>query len=104
MSVQEKNGQIQFLHTLNAGPANRSYGIHVAKLAGLPASVTLRAQSLLKNFEGTGGQQLTLGEIASAAPEATHPLIEQFKNLNLSQMTPLEALNKLFEWQREVSS
>jgi DNA mismatch repair protein MutS len=103
MSVQEKGGQIQFLHTLTSGPANRSYGIHVAKLAGLPASVTLRAQALLKAFEGADGRQMSLGDLSSPA-EAGHPMLEEFKTLNLSQMTPLEALNKLFEWQREVSS
>jgi DNA mismatch repair protein MutS len=105
MSVQEKNGQIQFLHTLTPGPANRSYGIHVAKLAGLPGSVTLRAQALLKAFEGSDGRQMSLGDLSMPVEaDAPHPLLEEFKKLNLSQMTPLEALNKLFEWQREVSS
>jgi len=110
MSVQDKGGQIQFLHTLQPGPANRSYGIHVAKLAGLPASVTLRAQSLLKNFETTGqaGSQLSLMDNSvSGIPLAASGIqnfVEEFKQTDLSQMTPLEALNKLFEWQREVSS
>lgn len=106
MTVQEKGGEIQFLHTLKEGAANRSYGIHVAKLAGLPSSVTLRAQALLKNFEGginREGQQLTLGE--TLPPEPVSPAwLEEFRNLNLSRMTPIEALNKLVEWQREVSS
>ncbi len=112
MTVQEKGGDIQFLHTLKEGPANRSYGIHVAKLAGLPAKVTLRAQTLLKNLEGPGGgarhgQQLSLGETWTPEPEAASsipPWFEEFKTLNLSHMTPIEALNKLMEWQREVSS
>ncbi len=109
MSVVEKGGHIEFLHSLNQGPANRSYGIHVAKLAGLPAKVTQRAQSILKGFEGEGGAQLSLGEIrmASAEAEPAAPLpewIEEVKTLNLSRMTPLEALNKLYEWQRETSS
>lgn len=112
MTVQERGGEIQFLHTLKEGAANRSYGIHVAKLAGLPAKVTLRAQSLLKNLEGVGGgtrqgQQLNLGEAwmeTSEVPDSAPAWLEEFKNLNLSQMTPIEALNKLVEWQREVSS
>lgn len=111
MSVQEKGGHIEFLHSLNTGPANRSYGIHVAKLAGLPAKVTSRAASILKGFEGTGGaHQLSLGELhAPVEPYAAEPAplpawIEEVKNLNLSRMTPLEALNKLSEWQRETSS
>lgn len=51
MSVQEKNGEIRFLHTLTQGPALKSYGIHVAELAGLPASLTKRARQLLKEKE-----------------------------------------------------
>lgn len=108
MSVQEKGGHIEFLHSLNQGPANRSYGIHVAKLAGLPSKVTQRAQSILKGFEGTGGAQLSLGELMPGSDtEVTAELpawIEEVKNLNLSSMTPLEALNKLSQWQRETSS
>lgn len=111
MSVQEKGGVIQFLHTLQKGPANRSYGIHVAKLAGLPAQVTSRAQNILSGFESQkgGGVQLSFADVtaAAAAPEVSPEppkWIEEVKALNLSRMTPLEALNKLFEWQREVSS
>src|SRR6185312_9449657 len=55
MSVVEKGGQIQFLHTLQNGPANRSYGIHVAKLAGIPTAVTTRAQQILGGFENRTG-------------------------------------------------
>jgi DNA mismatch repair protein MutS len=51
MSVIEKNGEIQFLHTLTTGPATKSYGVQVGKLAGLPEAVTKRAQSLLKERE-----------------------------------------------------
>ncbi len=113
MSVQERGGQIQFLHTLQKGAANRSYGIHVARLAGLPSKVTLRAQSILSSFEGRGGDggtQLSFTDPVAEpmfAPQlsSTSSLwVEEVKGLNLSQMTPLEALNKLFEWQREVSS
>ncbi|HMN68182.1 MAG TPA: DNA mismatch repair protein MutS [Bdellovibrionales bacterium] len=97
MSVQEKNGQIQFLHSLVKGPANRSYGIHVAKLAGLPGSVTQRAQTILKGFEGQTGVQLSFADMTSAPPA----WIEEVRKLDLSGMTPLEALNKLHSWQRE---
>jgi DNA mismatch repair protein MutS len=51
MSIVEKSGDIHFLHTLVAGPANKSYGIQVARLAGLPKEVTQRAQGLLKRIE-----------------------------------------------------
>ncbi len=109
MTVQEKGGQIQFLHTLKAGPANRSYGIHVAKLAGLPPAVTSRAQAILTGFESQGGQpqQLSFADAAATTPQPQPEIpawLNEVKALNLSRMTPLEALNKLFEWQREVSS
>jgi DNA mismatch repair protein MutS len=102
MSVQERGGEIQFLHSLQKGPANRSYGIHVAKLAGIPAGITSRAQKLLDGFEGQGGKQLSLTE--TVQEPVAPPWLEEFKNANLSHMTPLEALNKLCQWQREVSS
>jgi DNA mismatch repair protein MutS len=117
MTVRESGGNIRFLHTLKMGPANRSYGIHVAKIAGIPASVTTRAESLLGNFEGKDGGQLALfaqysepngggamelEPTASLKPPPT--FLEDLKKLDLGQLTPIEALNKLFEWQREVSS
>lgn len=115
MSVAEKGGDIEFLHTLKEGPANRSYGIHVARLAGIPSTVTSRAQSLLRSFEAgasTSGQMSFSDLLLARAEEErlSEPLaqvpawVTEVKSLNLTQMTPLEALNKLFEWQREVSS
>jgi DNA mismatch repair protein MutS len=105
MSVQEKGGQIQFLHTLRMGAANRSYGIHVARLAGLPAKVTSRAQQILSGFENpAGGTQLSFTDSPTCEIAAPPAWIEEIKALNLSQMTPLDALNKLFEWQRNVDS
>ena len=102
MSIQEQGGEIQFLHTLKKGPANRSYGIHVAKLAGLPKTITARAQTLLRNFEAAPvRQQLSFGELL---PKEPSKWLEEVKELNLSQMTPLEALTKLYSWQREASS
>ncbi len=107
MSVLEKGQQIHFQHTLRPGPANRSYGIHVAKLAGLPSAVTTRAQQILHGFEGQGGAQLsfaTAAAPASAEPTVVPAWLEEVKGLDLSHMTPLEALNKLSQWQREASS
>lgn len=119
MSVHEKGGEILFLHTLQEGPASGSYGIHVAKLAGLPDKVTARAQNILSGFEGHAGVQLSLVDLtaeaveapqamvaSSAPPQAAAPsaIVEEVKSLDLSRMTPLDALNKLAEWQREVFS
>lgn len=118
MSVQDEGGRIQFLHSLASGPANRSYGIHVARLAGLPGRVTQRAQSILRRLESPAGDsagspQLSFADMLEAPPlevgntpavAATPKWVDDFSRLDLSRMTPLEALNKLFEWQREASS
>ena len=56
MDIKEKNGEIRFLYTLSKGPANKSYGIQVARLAGLPPSVIRRAERLLQKYESTGKQ------------------------------------------------
>lgn len=108
MTVQEKGGQIQFLHTLQKGAANRSYGIHVARLAGLPAKVTARAQQILSGFENSaGGKQMSLMDLPLPEPEVLEvpapAWVEEVKTLNLGQMTPLEALNKLYQWQKDLS-
>ncbi len=53
MAIEEINGEIEFLHLLKQGPANRSYGVHVAKLAGMPETITVRASQLLKQLESS---------------------------------------------------
>lgn len=113
MAVQEKGGDIKFLHSLKAGPANRSYGIQVARLAGVPDSVTKRASELLQGLEAQPSSQMSLMEVlppdsrtdshaGSSIPVAS-PLVEELADLNLTQLTPLQALNKLYEWQQKLS-
>jgi DNA mismatch repair protein MutS len=108
MSVQDGGPDgIQFLHTLQPGPANRSYGIHVAELAGLPKSVTARAGKILSKLETVGTpatsnetSQLTFGDLI--VPSEPPRWVGEFKKMNLSAMTPLEALNKLHQLQAEI--
>ncbi len=117
MRIHEKNGDVTFLHQLTAGPANKSYGIHVAKLAGLPSSVTVRAAGVLKKLEA-GAQfdspQLSLIEaLTPAQAEAENALTQSklavfevasdIKGLELSSMTPLEALNRIAKWQQSLT-
>ena len=105
MKVAEKNGQIDFLHTLTAGPAQKSYGIHVARLAGVPTQVTRRAAEILQQHELSSSSinsssQLSLLEIQEDEPRVTaHPVLEELKNLQVPAITPLQALQKLAEWQ-----
>ncbi len=107
MSVSERRGEIGFLYTLKEGPANRSYGIHVARLAEVPSAMNLHAEKLLKAFEdrGPNSQQLTLTPIApSGEPTpAPDPLLEEIRNVNVSSMAQLDALNMINKWQRKLT-
>lgn len=114
MAIQESKGLLQFLYILKKGPASKSYGIHVAQLAGLPASVVQRAAVLLESFEtvqpSTAKQTLIsplpqqqLSFLAPVDP-VIDPLIEQLAELELNQMTPLEALIWLSQKQRELKA
>ncbi|MEK7783383.1 MAG: DNA mismatch repair protein MutS, partial [Candidatus Binatota bacterium] len=112
-AVKEWKGEVIFLRTLVEGAASRSYGIHVAQLAGLPASVVHRAKEILKNLEGEelderGRPRLARGhrggdpaQIPLFSP-ANHRLGEELKKLDVSVLTPLEALNLLHRLVEEV--
>lgn len=108
MAIRETGKQIEFLHSLQDGPANRSYGIHVAELAGLPRNVLARAAELLNTFESESQgaplqQQLRL---CVEEPKGDARLAEFQRKLQAIQtesMTPLEALNTLSQWQQDLS-
>ncbi len=91
MRIAEKNGHIEFLHTLAEGAAQKSYGLHVAKLAGVPTSVIARAQTLLKSFESQP-QQLSLLE--TMQDQSLNDLKNKVLSLDLNQTTPMDALLK----------
>ncbi len=107
VGVAEDGDEVIFLHKIVPGGADRSYGIHVAQLAGLPKTVIHRAEEILKELERDSHRApirpKRIAEIRQLAlfPE-TSPIIEELKKLDLESMTPLEALNKLYELQREV--
>jgi DNA mismatch repair protein MutS len=113
VAVREWGDSIVFLRRIQAGATDRSYGIHVARLAGVPEAVVERARAILKGLEGdrddtvdriTFGdapaprlQDVQLGLFAPAPPD---PVLEELASLDLDAMTPLEALAKLAEWQK----
>lgn len=107
MAIREAGKQIEFLHCLQEGPANRSYGIHVAELAGLPASVLNRASELLRSFESA--PKTTVHEQLQFITDSSHedPRIQEFEKklraISTESMTPLEALNTLSRWQQDLS-
>jgi DNA mismatch repair protein MutS len=109
VAVQERDGDVVFLRKIVPGGADRSYGIHVAKLAGLPASVIHRAQEVLERLEQPESSSLDLSTHSSA--EETHrtslphphPIIEEVKQIDLFSLTPLDALNRLADLKRRVA-
>ena len=101
VDVLEEGGGVTFLHRIVEGGADRSYGIHVARLAGVPASVLVRARQLLTELErerpvaGRHGEpdQLSLG----IATPSEHPVVAELAQLDIEALTPIAALNKLAE-------
>jgi DNA mismatch repair protein MutS len=101
VAVSEEGGQVIFLHKIVPGGADRSYGIHVAELAGLPRPVINRAQEILAQLEADASEVRLKGRVPARQmalfPE-TNPLLDDLLSLNIDAMSPLEALNKLYEW------
>ncbi|HIY58947.1 MAG TPA: DNA mismatch repair protein MutS [Candidatus Tetragenococcus pullicola] len=111
----EKDGNLVFLHKMMAGPADKSYGIHVAKIAGLPSSLLTRADAILKTLETQNAvqdkaapskiaeenQQLSL---FSEVSEEENKALEDLKTMNVMEMTPMDALNALYELQKQLRS
>jgi len=107
VEVAEDGETVTFLHRISPGGADRSYGIHVAKLAGLPAGVLSRARQLLSEMEtkhpleahGPEPAQLDLG----LGVTALHPIIDELVDLEVDGLTPLAALNKLAELRQRAA-
>ena len=109
VEVVEEGGAVTFLHRIMPGGADRSYGIHVAKLAGVPASVLVRARGLLADLEQSrplagrtegGAGQLWL----DIAPPADHPVVIELAELDIDQLSPIAALNKLAELRERAAT
>ena len=112
VSVKETGGGIVFLRTVEPGAADRSYGIEVAKLAGLPTEVIERAREVLAEHEDA--EQRLASQLASdasrPAPAAqltiftalSQPVLERLRGLDLNRLTPLEALNLLSELKKQI--
>jgi len=104
VAVSESEGKVVFLHKIVPGGADRSYGIHVAQLAGLPQAVVQRATEILRQLEASAGKAVRIDPLAARQialfPE-TNPLLDELKKLDINNLSPIEALNKLYEWQRK---
>ncbi len=110
VAVKEERGEVIFLRKIIPGGVDRSYGIHVAKLAGLPRSVVHRAQEVLDELETENGQQSQAGrkrgkkETVQQMPlfAEKSPVLEELSKLEIDSLTPLEALTKLYELQKRA--
>ena len=103
VAVSEADGSVVFLHKIVAGGADRSYGIHVAQLAGLPRTIIQRANEILAELEQSSGDAVHLdgsGPQQLAMFPETNPLLEELAELDLNTLSPIEALNRLYEWQQ----
>jgi DNA mismatch repair protein MutS len=111
VAVREAGDEIVFLHRLEPGGADRSYGIHVGRLAGLPAPVVGRAWQVLALLEA--GHHVA-HQAAPAPPDATqlglfnprgspHPLLAELNRLDVNTLSPLDALNRLAAWKKQLA-
>lgn len=120
MTVSEKAGEIRFLHTLVTGPAQKSYGIQVAKLAGMPTSITQKAMKLLSAIENGAphssakvSPQLSLMDYAEPVENVSSlqekldqwkMIVETIQQYPVSQKTPIDALMSISKWQQDLSN
>lgn len=122
VGATEENGKLIFLHKILPGPADQSYGIHVAQLAGLPRNVLREATKLLKRLEAQGSelapvsQQLDLfaepvensveeTETQNDKPaitDAQQDILDDISNLYLADKTPLQVMQMVADWQKDL--
>jgi DNA mismatch repair protein MutS len=110
VAVTEEHGKVVFLRKVIPGGADKSYGIHVAQLAGLPAPVINRAQEVLSNLE-TDHVSPEVETINKAKKESTgqlplfdhsHRIVEELRGIDVDSLTPLEAITKLYHLKRKA--
>ena len=111
VAVREAGDEIVFLHRLEPGGADRSYGIHVGRLAGLPAAVVGRAWQVLALLEA--GHHVAhqappvppdAAQLVLFSPSGSpHPLLEELERLDVNALSPLEALNRLAAWKKQLA-
>ncbi|TWT36914.1 DNA mismatch repair protein MutS [Posidoniimonas corsicana] len=121
VAVHEHQGDVVFLHQIVEGAADKSYGIHVAKLAGVPRGVNQRAQEILSKLESQHDAETQLTPVEAqpvvskpAAPADglqlqlfdayEHPLVDKIRRLEIDGTTPIDALLMLREWKESLGS
>ncbi|WP_284140027.1 MULTISPECIES: DNA mismatch repair protein MutS [unclassified Virgibacillus] len=120
--AEEYEGNVVFLHQIKDGAADKSYGIHVAKLAELPEPLISRATTILEELEGSGrekidkqDEQVASDQLSFFAEEDNvkkqervtakdHSALKELKEMNLFDMTPMDAMNMLYQLQKQLKS
>lgn len=125
VSAVEHNGRVVFLHKIKEGPADKSYGIHVAQLAGLPQELITRAAEILQQLEEEPAEQVGVkkeptavvqepsdGQLSFFSEPSAEPkvyesskekrVLEKLKKLDILDLTPLQAINTLYELQKKI--
>ena len=120
VAVKEERGEVVFLHKIVPGAADKSYGIHVAKLAGVPSAVVKRSQEILNELEREhtrttsaraggvsppvrGGRKFSVGTTQfSLFGAENHPIIEELRVVDVDELKPMEALQLLAKWKAFV--
>ena len=111
VAVTEEGGRVVFLYRIVPGGVDKSYGIHVAQLAGLPRSVVQRANEVLEKMEGDSSRKTAARESPKRKKEVARqisflgqqsPVVEELEELDINSLTPLEAINKLYELQKKA--
>ena len=105
VSVTENDGNVIFLRRVMPGGADKSYGVHVARLAGLPSTIINRAWEVLRDLEDKGSELISLEDNDSGGVQLSllaeiPEYIKELQRLDVMSMTPLEAITKLYELQR----
>jgi DNA mismatch repair protein MutS len=107
VAVSEADNQVVFLHKVVPGGADRSYGIHVGQLAGLPSPVVQRAGEILRQLEASSGKAVSIDPRAPqqlALFPDSNPLVDELDAMDINTLSPIEALNKLYEWKKRFVS
>lgn len=102
---QDASGEskLAFLYQILPGAADRSYGIHVAEIAGLPAACTLRAKKVLKDLEAKKGSKISAKEQDMVKDLFSSPIVEEIKLADTDQLTPMAALQLICEWKKRIN-
>ncbi|MFA5140614.1 MAG: DNA mismatch repair protein MutS [Elusimicrobiota bacterium] len=104
----EGRTEVVFLHKISPGPADRSFGIHVAELAGIPANCLERAREILQGLENEARTSPSPAVRGSLGPQPTlplfdeHPVLHEIRLLNHNDITPMEAIKRIADWKKRI--